>query len=83
MTCVGEYGSWTEYACVTADYCFVIPEAMTFEEAAAIPIAYLTAYFLLFHCANLGKRKSILIHIAAGGVVSCSSCKFCFYSLIS
>ena len=43
---------------------------MSFEDAAAIPINYLTAYFTVFHCANLGHRKSILIHMAAGGVVS-------------
>ena len=71
VACIAEYGSWTEYACVPANQCFIIPEAMSFEEAAAIPITYLTAYFMLFHLSNLGKRKSVLIHMAAGGVVSC------------
>lgn len=42
---------------------------MSFEDAAAIPITYLTAYLMLFHCCNLGARKSVLIHMAAGGVV--------------
>lgn len=62
-------GAWSEYACVPANLCFAIPESMSFEEAAALPVQYLTAYFMLFHCANLGHRKSILIHMAAGGVV--------------
>ena len=70
VACLCDYGSWTEYACVPVSHCFVIPEAMTFEEAAAIPMVYLTAYFMLFNVANLKKNKSILIHMAAGGVVS-------------
>jgi len=63
-------GAWSEYVCIPAENCFVIAESMSFEDAAAIPINYLTAYFTVFHCANLGHRKSILIHMAAGGVVS-------------
>ena len=62
-------GAWSEYTCIPASSCFVIPESMSFEDAAAIPITYLTAYLMLFHCCNLGARKSVLIHMAAGGVV--------------
>ena len=69
---LAEQGAWSEYACIPASACFVMPENMTFEEAAAIPATYLTAYFLLFHCSNLGVRKSVLIHMAAGGVVRTS-----------
>lgn len=69
MTCITSEGAWSEYACIPAERCFVIPDSMSFEEAAAIPITYLTAYFMLFHCSNLSARKSVLIHMAAGGVV--------------
>lgn len=62
-------GAWSEYTSIPASSCFVIPESMSFEDAAAIPITYLTAYLMLFHCCNLGARKSVLIHMAAGGVV--------------
>ncbi|KAL9976052.1 hypothetical protein ACROYT_G013287 [Oculina patagonica] len=68
VACLTSDSAWSEYACVPAAGCFVIPESMTFEEAAAIPVTYLTAYYLLFHCCNLGARKSVLIHMAAGGV---------------
>ena len=69
---LAEQGVWSEYSCIPASACYVMPENMTFEEAAAIPGTYLTAYFLLFNCSNLGARKSVLIHMAAGGVVRIS-----------
>ncbi|XP_032220198.1 synaptic vesicle membrane protein VAT-1 homolog isoform X2 [Nematostella vectensis] len=68
VICLAPYGMWTEYACVDAKMCYVMPEAMTFEEGAAIPITYLTAHLILFHLGNLGLRKSVLVHMAAGGV---------------
>lgn len=45
-----------------------IPNTMSFEEAAAIPIVHTTAYHSLVNLARLRKGQSILIHAAAGGV---------------
>ncbi|OBT45611.1 Type I Iterative Polyketide synthase (PKS) [Pseudogymnoascus sp. WSF 3629] len=45
-----------------------IPDDMTFEEAASIPVAYCTAYISLYGTACLQKGESVLIHSAAGGV---------------
>ena len=45
-----------------------IPDEMTFEEAASIPIAYCTAYISLHDTACLQKGETVLIHGAAGGV---------------
>lgn len=45
-----------------------IPPSMTFEEAATIPAAYLTAIYSLLDQANLSTGNSVLIHSAAGGV---------------
>ena len=45
-----------------------IPEGMTFEEAASIPVVYCTAYYAFFDAARLQKGESVLIHSAAGGV---------------
>ena len=45
-----------------------IPEKMTFETAASIPIVYATVYYSFIHLANLRKGESVLIHSAAGGV---------------
>ncbi|KAL8882951.1 MAG: hypothetical protein Q9198_000127 [Flavoplaca austrocitrina] len=45
-----------------------IPDDMSFETAASIPIVYATAYYGLIHLARLQKGESVLIHSAAGGV---------------
>jgi NADPH:quinone reductase-like Zn-dependent oxidoreductase len=45
-----------------------MPDGMTFEEAAAIPANYITAYHMLFEFGNLRKGQSVLVHMAAGGV---------------
>lgn len=45
-----------------------IPNTMSFEEAAALPVVHTTAYHALVNLAKLTKGKSVLIHAAAGGV---------------
>nr|BAM77409.1 polyketide synthase [Talaromyces purpureogenus] len=45
-----------------------IPDDMTFEEAATLPIVYLTGIHSLLDHGNLSAGKSVLIHSAAGGV---------------
>ena len=44
------------------------PSTLTFEEAAAIPVNYLTAWVLIVTMGGLTKEESILIHNAGGGV---------------
>jgi acyl transferase domain-containing protein/aryl carrier-like protein len=44
------------------------PSHLSFEEAATIPIVFLTAYYALRHLARLREGERILIHAAAGGV---------------
>uniref|UniRef100_G3NSV9 Vesicle amine transport 1 n=1 Tax=Gasterosteus aculeatus aculeatus TaxID=481459 RepID=G3NSV9_GASAC len=61
-------GMWQEVVVVSANRTFPMPEQMSFEEGAAIPINYLTAYMMLFEMANVRPGKSVLIHMAAGGV---------------
>jgi len=45
-----------------------ISDAIDFEEAATIPITFLTAYYALDHLARLAPGETVLIHGAAGGV---------------
>ncbi|XP_077358241.1 synaptic vesicle membrane protein VAT-1 homolog [Festucalex cinctus] len=61
-------GMWQQLVVVSAGRAFPMPESMSFEEGAALPINYLTAYLMLFHMANLTPGKSVLVHMAAGGV---------------
>lgn len=44
------------------------PSRLTFEEAAAIPVNYLTAWVLMVTMGSLSADESILIHNAGGGV---------------
>ncbi|MGV4987466.1 SDR family NAD(P)-dependent oxidoreductase [Streptomyces sp. NRAIS4] len=45
-----------------------MPEHLTFAEAAAIPVVYLTAYYGLVDLAGLKTGEKLLVHAAAGGV---------------
>lgn len=47
---------------------FEKPASLTFEQAAAIPVNYLTAYGLLVAMGGLRKGEAVLIHNAGGGV---------------
>lgn len=44
------------------------PSSMSFEEAAGLPIAYLTAHYALNHLGRMRRGEKILIHAGAGGV---------------
>jgi NADPH:quinone reductase-like Zn-dependent oxidoreductase len=48
------------------------PEALSFEEAACLPTAYLTAYRMLFTRSGLRPGQTVLVQGAAGGVASAS-----------
>lgn len=63
-----KFGGYTDTLAIGADQVFRMPEKMTFEEAAAMPVVYLTAYTMMMFTGNLRKGSSVLIHSAAGGV---------------
>ena len=44
-----------------------IPDHMSFEVAATLPMSYSTAYFSLYEMARLQKGEKVLIHAATGG----------------
>jgi len=62
------FGGQSEMIAVKATQMFEKPEKLTFEQAAAIPVNYLTAYALLVVMGSLHEGESILIHNAGGGV---------------
>ena len=45
-----------------------IPPSLSFDAAATIPVAYLTAYYSLVHVARIQAGERVLIHGGAGGV---------------
>lgn len=62
------FGGQSELVRVKATQIFEKPEKLTFEQAAAIPVNYLTAYALLVVMGSLHEGESVLIHNAGGGV---------------
>ncbi|NXU70189.1 VAT1L protein, partial [Oreotrochilus melanogaster] len=62
------YSAWAEVVCTPAEFVYKIPDDMTFSEAAAFPMNFVTAYMMLFEVANLREGMSVLVHSAGGGV---------------
>jgi len=70
MTLSSLSGGYAEYAVAKLDAIALKPESLDFENAAAIPIAALTAWQAMFDLANLSSGQRILITGASGGVGS-------------
>jgi NADPH:quinone reductase len=62
------YGGASERATVPAVSVFALPDGLTFEQGAALPLNYLTAHFALVERAGLRAGETVLVHGAAGGV---------------
>lgn len=61
------YGFASDVA--TKEYLLVkIPSGISSQEAASIPVAYMTAHYALRNIGRLAAGESVLIHAAAGGV---------------
>jgi len=65
---LARFGAHADTLCVQAAHVFPMPDAMGFEEAAAIPVNYLTAWHMLMRVAALRAGEKVLVHMAAGGV---------------
>jgi len=61
-------GCIADFLTVSAAHVAKVPTLWRFEEAAAIPVAFLTAWYGLHQRACLKKDDRVLIHAAAGGV---------------
>jgi NADPH:quinone reductase-like Zn-dependent oxidoreductase len=62
------FGTYAEYTLVDDHLLARKPASISWEEAAAVPLAGLTAYQALFTHGNLKKGEKVLIHAGAGGV---------------
>ncbi|MGW5639849.1 beta-ketoacyl synthase N-terminal-like domain-containing protein, partial [Streptomyces sp. NPDC003832] len=45
-----------------------VPEGWSYEQAASVPVAYLTAYYGLVDLARIQEGDTVLVHAGAGGV---------------
>lgn len=62
------FGGYTDTLVVDASQVLPMPERMTFEHGAALPVAYLTAHHSMVFTGNLRQGSRVLVHSAAGGV---------------
>ncbi|HET8939559.1 MAG TPA: SDR family NAD(P)-dependent oxidoreductase, partial [Polyangiales bacterium] len=62
------YGCFGDQARTDARLLTRMPEGLSFAEAAALPVVYLTAMYALHDLAQLSAGQKVLIHAAAGGV---------------
>jgi NADPH:quinone reductase-like Zn-dependent oxidoreductase len=62
------FGGYAERAVAGADGVVPLPDSITFEQGAAVPINYSTAWEALIRAGNLHRGERVLIHAAAGGV---------------
>ncbi|OHD03302.1 NADPH:quinone oxidoreductase family protein [Sphingopyxis sp. OPL5] len=62
------FGAMADYVVVPAAALRAKPGRLSWEEAAAYGVAYLTAYVALVRCARVEAGETVLVHGAAGGV---------------
>src|SRR6476620_4028075 len=65
--CLG-HGGASDVVGLGAESVFPLPDALSFEQGAAIPMNYLTAQFALKERGQLQEGETVLVHGAAGGV---------------
>jgi NADPH2:quinone reductase len=72
VACVLPWGGGAEVVALGPDSVFPLPENVSFEAGAAMPMNYLTAQFALATRAGLREGETVLVHGAAGGVGTAS-----------
>jgi len=62
------FGGYAELVSVPTDQAYPLPKKLSFEQGAAVPVNYATAYAALVIMGGLREADRALIHAAAGGV---------------
>ncbi|PUA83012.1 NADPH:quinone oxidoreductase family protein [Nocardioides currus] len=65
---VAGWGNAAERVASPKAWTFPLPDALTFDEGAALPMNYLTAQFALKDRGGIREGDTVLVHGAAGGV---------------
>jgi NADPH:quinone reductase len=68
VACVLPYGGGADLVSVHPEGVFPLPDGVSFEKAAALPMNYLTAQFALETRGQLREGETVLVNGAAGGV---------------
>jgi NADPH2:quinone reductase len=62
------FGGFAEVAVADPGFVFPLPDAVSFEQGAALPMNYLTMHFALRRRGRLQEGETVLVHGAAGGL---------------
>jgi NADPH:quinone reductase-like Zn-dependent oxidoreductase len=62
------FGGYSEIVNVAANDSVALPDALSFEQGAAVPVNYATAWAALHGYGSLRAGERVLVHAAAGGV---------------
>ena len=68
VAAISGLNAYAEWIAIPAQQAYRLPVGMSFEDAAAMPVNYLTAYHSIVTMGNLQAGERILIHGAGGGV---------------
>jgi NADPH2:quinone reductase len=68
VACVLPYGGGADLVAVHHESVFPLPDRLSFEQGAALPMNYLTAEFALVTRGEVTADQTVLVHGAAGGV---------------
>ena len=63
-----EHGTYAEFVKLPASNIFPIPEGLSFEEAASVPVVFLSAWHMLVGLAKVQAGECVLVHGAGSGV---------------
>lgn len=62
------FGGYSSQMVIPSQLALPLPDSMSFEEGAAIPVAFITAHAALFDMARVRKGDKVMIDCATGGV---------------
>src|SRR5215472_6260452 len=63
-----KFSGQATHAVADARYVLKLPDGMDLDQAAALPVNWVTAHHMLHRIANLRPGMTLLVHMAAGGV---------------
>lgn len=62
------FGGYSEQVVLDSNRVIKLPDSVTYDQAAAIPVTYGTAFHMLVHLGRIAEGDTVLVHHAAGGV---------------
>ncbi len=68
---LGRQGTFAQFAAVEEPWLYLMPDEVSFEDAAAVALVGITAHIGLFRDAQLKMNEKVFVHGGSGGVASC------------